>query len=376
MKTKKLASDTLRAAPPDLPLSLREVVEYRKSGLSLNHVVGCPLDCGYCVRHLFDNYDMKRPHLVVDDETAVQTLMGHWAFRSHSTPIQIFNRATDPLLPRVKGHLHRTLELLDGFGLTNPVLVITRWRVDQEDVERFERLSNLKLTVLVTWSGIVDKRIEPVDSTIAETSLATLAAGARRTKRILYWRPVVAGLNDGDHLISRAQELAKLADATVFTGLFHREEIRAYLRSVGVTDLYDTAPRRKIMPRLIEKRILAKFTDMPIFRKTSCAVAFAHGIADYNGHLGIEHICDICPPAQIQICTNAYVRPQWKRIVELAAEAGLQADTIEIRPGSILVDESTEQQRYFIQHATGFQVHDRAHPHLPERHGRAEEGWE
>lgn len=376
MKTKKLASDTLRAAPPDLPLSLREVVEYRKSGLSLNHVVGCPLDCGYCVRHLFDNYDMKRPHLVMDDEAAVQTLMGHWAFRSHTTPIQIFNRATDPLLPRVKEHLHRTLELLDSYGLTNSVLVITRWHVDREDVERFERLSNLKLSVLVTWSGIVDKRIEPVDSTIAETSLVTLAAWARRTKRILYWRPLVAGLNDGDHLISRAQELGRLADATVFTGLFHREEIRTYLRSVGVTDLYDTAPRRKIMPRSIEKRILDKFTNMPIFRKTSCAVAFAHGIADYNGHLGIEHICDICPLAQVQICTNAYVRPSRERIEGLAAEAGLGSDTIEIRPGNILVDDSTEQQRYFIQHATGFQVHDRAHPHLPGRHGRAEEGWE
>ena len=376
MKNIELVTDTLRAAPLDLPPSLREVVEYRKSGLSLNHVVGCPLDCGYCVRHLFDNYDMKRPHLVMDDATAVQTLMGHWAFRRHTTPIQIFNRATDPMLPRVKEHLHRTLELLDGYGLTNPVLVITRWRVDREDVERFERLSNLKLTVLVTWSGIADKRIEPVDSTIAETSLATLASGAHRTKRILYWRPVVAGLNDDDHLISRARELAQLADATVFTGLFHREEIRAYLRSVGVPDLYNTAPRRKIMPRSIEKSILAKFTDMPIFRKTSCAVAFAHGIADYNGHLGIEHICDICPPDQVRICTDAYVRPSQERIDALAAEAGLRSDMVEIRPGRILVSDSTEQQRYFIQHATGFQVHDRAHPHLPGRHGRAEEGWE
>ena len=44
---------SLRPAPSDLPQTLREVIEYRKSGLSLNHVVGCPLDCGYCVRHLF-----------------------------------------------------------------------------------------------------------------------------------------------------------------------------------------------------------------------------------------------------------------------------------------------------------------------------------
>jgi uncharacterized Fe-S cluster-containing radical SAM superfamily protein len=59
------------------------VVHYRKSGLSLNHIVGCPLDCGYCVRHLFQNFEMKRPHLVMDDRAAVDALIGHWAFRKH-----------------------------------------------------------------------------------------------------------------------------------------------------------------------------------------------------------------------------------------------------------------------------------------------------
>lgn len=77
---------TLTQAPSDLPQTLRDVVEYRKSGLSLNHVVGCPLNCAYCVRHLFQNYDMKRPHRVLDDEAAVTALVEHWAFRPHTTP--------------------------------------------------------------------------------------------------------------------------------------------------------------------------------------------------------------------------------------------------------------------------------------------------
>ena len=84
----------LRVAPHDLPSPLREVVDYRKSGLSLNHVVGCPLDCAYCVRHKFDGYDLKRPVVVVSDDDAVSQLVGHWAFRPPVTPIQIFNRAT------------------------------------------------------------------------------------------------------------------------------------------------------------------------------------------------------------------------------------------------------------------------------------------
>jgi DNA repair photolyase len=34
-----------------LPARAQEVVEYRKSGLSLNHIQGCSLGCAYCIRH-------------------------------------------------------------------------------------------------------------------------------------------------------------------------------------------------------------------------------------------------------------------------------------------------------------------------------------
>ena len=165
MQTDELENEKqLRKAPNNLPKSLANVVEYRKSGLSLNHVIGCPLDCGYCVRHLFDNFDMKRPHLIKTDEQAVDELMGHWAFVPDRTPLQIFNRATDPFLPNVKPHLLNSLSLLDQHGLMNHILVITRWKVTPDDVAKLERLQNLKVTVLVTWSGIDDFRIEPVDS--------------------------------------------------------------------------------------------------------------------------------------------------------------------------------------------------------------------
>ncbi|MGA9580757.1 MAG: hypothetical protein WBR13_02165 [Allosphingosinicella sp.] len=365
----------LRPAPADLPASLADVVEYRKSGLSLNHVVGCPLDCGYCVRHLFDNFEMKRPHLVMSDEHAVEQLTGHWAFRPHTTPVQLFNRATDPFLPRVKDHLMRTLELLDARELTNHVLVITRWKITSDDIYRLEQLRHVRVTVLVTWSGITDRRIEPVDSEVAEESLAHLAKYARRTKRILYWRPLIAGLNDSDANIRRAGELSRLADATVFTGLFHRQEIRAYLRDAGVEDLYEQAPRRKILPRDLEARVLERFSGGPLFRKTSCGVAFAHGVADYNGHFGVKDICDICPAAQLRLCAGAHRAPVPLALADLARTAGLDERRIEICDGRILVEDSNEQQRYFVQHSLGYQVHDRKLPHLPGRHGRAEEGW-
>lgn len=365
----------LRLAPSDLPRDLVNVVEYRKSGLSLNHVVGCPLDCGYCVRHLFANFEMKRPHLVMEDESAVDELTSHWAFVPHATPIQIFNRATDPFLPVVKQHLFHTLELLDGRGLTNHVLVITRWRVEPEDVQRLERLQNLKLTVLITWSGIDDRRIEPVDSEIAATSLEVLSRHSAKTRRILYWRPIIAGINDSDEHINAASALSRFADATVFTGLFHREQIRNHFRGLGLEDLYQDIPRRKILPRQLEERVLARFNGGPIFRKTSCGVAFAHGLADYNGHYGIFDICDICPTKQVSRCAEVHHAPASGILASLMSQVGLDPERAEIVDGRVLVENSNEQQRYYIQHSLGFQVHDRAQPHMRGRHGRAEEGW-
>jgi len=68
-----------------LPARLREVVEYRKSGLSLNHVAGCPLECAYCIRHeyggfgaalgqIFGHRDM--PHVWVNTISVGAALLG------------------------------------------------------------------------------------------------------------------------------------------------------------------------------------------------------------------------------------------------------------------------------------------------------------
>jgi uncharacterized Fe-S cluster-containing radical SAM superfamily protein len=71
-----------------------------------NHIFGCPLDCAYCVRHFFDNFELKEPQMLCSNEEAVNQLVNHRYFIPNVTPIQIFNRATDPLLKNVKKHTH------------------------------------------------------------------------------------------------------------------------------------------------------------------------------------------------------------------------------------------------------------------------------
>ena len=363
----------------ELRPELREVIEYRKSGLSLNHVIGCPLDCAYCVRHLFDNYAMKVPRALITDEDAVAALVSHRYFQPHLTPVQFFNRATDPMLPAVKPHTFRVLSLLDDRRLSNHVLVITRWRVEPEDCEVLNSFRHIRLTLLVTHSGIDHDGIEPVDSRIAARSLMTAYAHAKRYRTVLYWRPIVPGLNDTDAHLARAKELSENAHATVYTGLFFRNEIRDYYRSVGLPEPYDDTARRKVFPELLEKRILAAFrrpdgTYGNLFRKTSCGVTYAHQMADYNGHYGIRELCDICPVSQVNRCATALSKPDAQRVATMAA--GLGGELVDITDRAVVVAGLSEPPRYLMQHTLGYQVHDVTKPHHRRRHGRADIGWD
>lgn len=356
---------------------LLEVIEYRKSGLSVNWIIGCPLDCGYCVRHLFDNFEMKVPRALMREDEAVERLLGHRFFEPQVTPIQLLNRATDPMLPAVKPHSLRMLRLLDERGLTNHVLVITRWRIGLEDCAVFNSFSNIKLTVLVTHSGIEDPRIEPVDSAIAAQSLRTAFALADRYRVILYWRPIVPGLNDHNIHLQRALQLSHHAHATVFTGLFFKDQIRDYYRAHGLPEPYPDGARRKLLPQDLEARILTVAREhgagSPLFRKTSCAVGYAHQVADYNGHYGIRELCDICPSRQLRRCARAWQRPDHQPVAAMAQDLG--GTLLEITDRAVIIDGLDEQRRYRVQHHLGYQVHDVHKPHHQHRHGRADLGW-
>lgn len=363
-----------------LPERAREVIEYRKSGLSLNHIQGCPLDCAYCIRHTYGLWDQRVPRALMPDAEAVEELVNHRYFQPHVTPIQLFNRATDPFLPQVRPHTFAVLEDLDSRELTNHVLVITRHQMKPYDISRLNHLSSLKVTLLFTYSGIDNKDIEPYSSAVAAKSLKLMSAPTHRKYRtILYWRPLVPGLNDTDEHLRVAHELSVHADATVFTGLFYRDQIAAYYKANNLPEPYDETARRKIVPETLERRVLERFhRSTSLFRKTSCAVSFAHGLPDYNGHVGIRELCDICPLGQIERCQAAHRTPTLEQFYDIAGTvpAAERLVVVDITDrAAVVAGLETEQPRYYLQHALGYQVHDVRHPHHEHRHGRANIGW-
>ncbi|MGW9351453.1 radical SAM protein [Nocardiopsis flavescens] len=363
---------------------MAQIITNRKSGLSLNHIIGCPLDCGYCVRHFWGDFDNKTPQLLVTTAEAVEMLVGHEAFAPHTTPIQLFNKATDPMLPGVKPHTFAALEELDRRGLHNLVLIITRFHVTRADMERFEALANVRVTLLFTYSGITDPRVEPIAKSQATVrSIETAAAHRRRTKVILYWRPITPGWNDDPDTMRSVLDLADRTrvDALVFTGYYHKQENAAYLRGLGVQVPYATDyQRRKVLPEKLDAKVVRTWrehgTGVPLFRKTSCGVTYAHQVPDYNGHWGVPELCDICPAAQRRICADDHRPPTQDEFRAALDSFGYDTDApFLVEDGHVLTHALGEQRRYALQHKLRFQVWEVDHPHLHRAHGRTLAGY-
>ncbi|RCG17795.1 hypothetical protein DQ384_39560 [Sphaerisporangium album] len=380
------ASRVLRVMPAEQQAGLdpymAQIITNRKSGLSLNHIIGCPLDCGYCVRHFWGNFEQKIPQLLISTPEAVEMLTGHEAFRPHTTPIQLFNKATDPMLPGVKPHTFAVLQELDRRGHTNLVLIITRFHVTPEDMATFEALRNVRVTLLFTYSGIRDDRVEPIAKTTTTVdSIRTAARLRRRTKVILYWRPIVPGWNDDPATMAGVLEVGRDVDAVVFTGYYHKEENAQYLRDLGVPVPYgQDFQRRKVLPGELDARVVQAWRDSgittPLFRKTSCGVTYAHQVADYNGHLGVPQLCDICPLEQLQRCKAALRAPTEEEFRTALESFGYDPGTpFLVEDGHVLTAALGEQRRYALQHELGYQVWEVAHPHVPAAHGRALQGY-
>ena len=132
--------------------------------------------------------------------------------------------------------MFRVLHALDQRGYTNHVLIITRFTVTVADMDELETLRHLRVTLLFTFSGITDPRIEPIaKSRITVTSIRTACARKQRTGVVLYWRPIVPGWNDQPATMAHVLQTGRHADAIVFTGYYHKPENDAHLREQGVT---------------------------------------------------------------------------------------------------------------------------------------------
>jgi hypothetical protein len=131
------------------------------------------------------------------------------------------------------------------------------------------------------------------------------------------------------------------------------------------------------MPAELDAAIVAAWrasgTSTPLFRKTSCGVAYAHTAPDYNGHWGVREICDIRPATQQQRCAADHRQPTPQDIDRALGDLGYHSPYL-IYDGHVWTHGLGEQRRYAIQHSLRYQIWELDQPHYLHAHGRAPHG--
>ena len=298
-----------------------------------------------------------------------ELLVTHPYFQPHVTPIQLLNRATEPFLPRVKNHLFAVLENLDSRGLTNHVLIITRYRLDAEDCDRLNEIKHLKVTLLFTYSGIEDQRVEPFDSRHAELSLRLAASLARP----LPHGPVLAAPGAGPERLARAPGPRRDLEQGRARDRVHRAVLpgrdRRVLQGHKIPEPYRRHGPPEDHAETLEARVLEAFADGggALFRKTSCAVSYAQGAGLQRALRDRARALRHLPPRAdrgVPQGPPGYRPP--RRCGACRGHPGLPDFDIEdITERAVTVTGLDEQPRYYLQHSLGFQVHDARHPHNP-----------
>lgn len=326
-----------------------KVIDYRRTGISLNHIIGCPLNCAYCVRHFWGNFTMKEPHLLCTDEEAVKELLRNKFFIKDRIPIQFLHKATDPFLPGVKEHMFCVLEMLEKMHIKNVVMLITRYKITKRDIEKLERFCNIRIVVFFTYSGIKNNNIEPISTMNNIDDLINCIQLSKKVKFIQYWRPLVYGWNDSEEIIKDVLKYSKFFDAIVIKGLRHKKENDDYFQEKNISIYHKYGQYKKILDKDILERVYKIHKDMginiPIFQKTSCAIAHLFEFGDYNMQIKEGIDCYNCSIAQQDRCNKM------ERIGTEAELCDILGKNIEKdKNDNIYITKATKEEILFARH--------------------------
>ena len=300
-----------------------EPIVLSKNFLCINAVAGCRNDCVYCYKHGWDIENKFRPTLLFEVPEILKNIETHRYFHPN-IPLAVHNSATDPFQ---EGVTDITFEILDGLedqGITNIVALITKEYVSEEIIKKLESYKNIRPIIFVTYSFlpkefenvIVERRIE---------SMKNLSKS--KLKRILYYRPIISGVNDSEKIAKDIVTLGeKYFDCIVRSPLKVDVNIIEYMakKNIYIDSHYDIGLNihdslKQMLPESRERvdKILAQ-SKVPYFKKTSCGISYLFGQADYNTQWIRKDIyCSRnCPKKQQQRCLKQSTQKPTDKIVE------------------------------------------------------------
>ncbi|MDQ7907209.1 hypothetical protein RB614_22095 [Phytohabitans sp. ZYX-F-186] len=362
-----MAGDGRQLTRPAVPL-----VAEHDSWITVDPIVGCPADCAYCYLGPL-GLRATRPAVRATPEMAVAAVEDHLGGRRagvvdpayDQTPLCVGNY-TDMVLTRPnRDALVRIVELLAERIPRRPVVVVTKGRLDPDLLAALDR-TGFPIFWFLSQSmarpagvPLERGRIADLDTTLDN---ARLVSRTTHQKAVHFWRPFVAELRpsraDLEKLVGRLATSG--LSASVAVGLTRGPGVPLWdERLVTLLDRSMAAPAERWEVFDDEgwavARESAAAAGYPLYRNTSCALAFLGGRPEALGTWRpphAEHRClpAACPLAQRGRCATAALTEEWTDGATLAARVaaflGLDPGLVSVTAGKLLIDDMIDEFDY------------------------------
>ena len=288
--------------------------EQHASWIASNPVVGCPKDCAYCFLKP-EGLNCKAPEVLFSVSESLDDLQKS-IFYQEDIPVATGTRTDYFSTPNNVEYLKEYVIEYNKRGIPNPLILITKCSVPQDFIDLLINLEEKGSTFIffLSYSGLnadIEKGID--HEKLRENFRSLNSAGL---KVIHYWRPFVPQNSSKEAMSKVIDHTVNYSKASVIAGLRLTPEMQKQFWFWGeVRDLdIDFSQIEGVWPEhvkgYLENYYSGKYPKHPIGYASSCAIANALQLPDYNGFYNTG-ICrsNSCPESQREIC-----RKHWESI--------------------------------------------------------------
>lgn len=287
------------------------VVDLHASWIALNPIQGCPNSCKYCFLNGV-NLTKTKPRILATPEQTVKMLINS-KFYDKNIPVCIETESDGFATPQNINYIVQLLDEIEKNKISNLIVFITKCEIPVRFIEKIKemRRNGYKFLFFLSFSGL-DNNIEiGVNKENIKNNFIKLYN--EDLPIIHYWRPFLPQNSSKEKISEVYNFVRKYAKCSVAIGLKVKENYKDKLDFwQELKNERDTTCAESIWTKeaydLIwgENHIIDD--KYPIFKTTSCAIAYATKSSEKEACFS-SNVCandNRCPESQRNLCRSFY----------------------------------------------------------------------
>ena len=334
---------------------IHRLISYHDTWISLDPVLGCPYSCVYCVLRHSEHTGITNPQQKFSPRECVEHLLRYPFFAIGKTHIAIGNE-TDMLHPRNRKYLLELLKEMSIYKINNPIILITKAPLSDNILSRIRTIKGINPIFFLSYSGLGQSH-EP-NFTDRQFRRNFSLVKQNEFPLVHYWRPLLPKNSSIEAVKEMLSFVSQIADASVFIGLKIHPELTRVITKEGVISVPQELVKQTgewLSPEVIH-RIYNEAKDIcpeyPLYRHTSCALAYVLRRPNHTGTIYRKDIClpSHCPGSQRQVCKEAFQIPNKKEIARILSVLNREI-SFERYSNKILIKGDVNQEEFaFLLH--------------------------